>query len=103
FIEYALDDGDGLTASATLGGLVTVRHDRFRLPEIQVRVGSYRFDNTNYLGSGLHYGTRYDIDRFPLENSLPVLRRYLWLATDGAYKSAVEAISRKRAALKNIS
>ena len=32
----------------------------------------------------------------------PVLRRYFWLETDSAYKSAVEAISRKRAALRNI-
>jgi len=31
-----------------------------------------------------------------------VMRRFLWLATDTAYKSAVEAISRKRAALKNV-
>jgi len=31
------------------------------------------------------------------------LRRYLWLAIDRAYKSAVESIARKRAALKNIS
>ena len=31
------------------------------------------------------------------------MRRFLWLATDSAYKSAVEAISRKRAALKNVS
>ena len=30
------------------------------------------------------------------------MRRFLWLATDSAYKSAVEAISRKRAALKNV-
>src|SRR5215472_14085380 len=30
------------------------------------------------------------------------MRRFLWLQTDSAYKSAVEAISRKRAALRNI-
>ena len=30
------------------------------------------------------------------------MRRYLWLETDSAYKSAVEAISRKRAAMRNI-
>jgi len=41
-------------------------------------------------------------ERFPLENAYGVLRRFLWLETDSAYKSAVEAISRKRAALKNI-
>jgi hypothetical protein len=102
FIEYSLEDGDSVEISASLGGLVSMRHDRFRLPEIKVRVGDYQFDNTDYAGSGFHFGTHYDIERFPIENSYPVLRRYLWLATDSAYKSAVEAISRKRAALKNV-
>jgi hypothetical protein len=48
------------------------------------------------------FGSRYDLGRFPLESSYPLLRRYFWLATDSAYKSAVEAISRKRAALRNV-
>jgi hypothetical protein len=102
FIEYTIEDGDSFEVSASLGGLVSVRHDRFRIPEIKVRVGDYKFDNTDYAGSGYHFGTHYDIERFPLESSYPVLRRFLWLATDSAYKSAVEAISRKRAALKNV-
>ncbi len=102
FIEYAIEDGDDFAVAASLGGLVSVRHDRFRLPEIKVRVGDYKFDNTDYVGSGFHFGTHYDIERFPVENSYGVMRRYLWLATDSAYKSAVEAISRKRAALKNV-
>src|ERR1022692_3045878 len=103
FIEYTIEDGDSFEVSASLGGLVSVRHNRFRLPEIKVRVGDYKFDNTGYAGSGLHFGTHYDIERFPLENSYEVMRRFLWLDTDSAYKSAVEAISRKRAALKNVS
>ena len=103
FIEYTIEDGDSFEVSASLGGLVSVRHNRFRLPEIKVRVGDYKFDNTGYVGSGLHFGTHYDIERFPLENSYEVMRRFLWLDTDSAYKSAVEAISRKRAALKNVS
>ena len=64
---------------------------------------SYKFDNTNYVGSGYSYGSNYDVDRLPLEDNYELLRRYLWLAIDRAYKSAVEAISRKRAALKNVS
>jgi hypothetical protein len=63
-----------------------------------VRVGSYQFDNTNYVGSAGDVGSH-----FPIENSYMVLRRYLWLATDHAYKSAVETMARKRAALKNMS
>jgi PmbA/TldA metallopeptidase C-terminal domain len=102
FIEYTVEDGDSFEVSASLGGLISVRHDRFRIPEIKVRVGDYKFDNTGYVGSGFHFGTHYDIERFPVENSYEVMRRFLWLATDTAYKSAVEAISRKRAALKNV-
>ena len=102
YIDYAIDDVDGFEISASLGGLISVRQTRFRLPEIHVRVGDYRFDNTDYAGSGYRFGTHYEIDRFPLENSYSVMRRFLWLATDTSYKSAVEAISRKRAALKNV-
>jgi hypothetical protein len=102
FIEYTIEDGDSTEISASLGGLLSVRHNRFRIPEIKVRVGDYKFDNTGYVGSGYHFGTHYDIEGFPLENSYEVLRRFLWLETDSAYKSAVEAISRKRAALKNV-
>ena len=102
YIEYALEDGRSFSVSASLGGVMSAREERFRIPEVKVRVGDYRFDNTNYVGSGFAFGSRYDVDHFPLENLYPVLRRYLWLATDSAYKSALEALSRKRAALKNM-
>jgi PmbA/TldA metallopeptidase C-terminal domain len=105
FIEYVMDEADTYTVNASLGGLVLKRRERFRQPEVHVRVGDYKFDNTNFAGGGFGgFGaSHYDLERFPLENSYPVLRRYLWLETDSAYKSAVEAISRKRAALRNVS
>lgn len=103
FISYVVEDGEAFGAVASLGGLLASTDTEFRVPRIQVRVGDYQFDNTNYVGSGLHFGSRYDIDRFPIENSYPVLRCYLWLATDQAYKSAVESLARKRSALKNMS
>jgi hypothetical protein len=102
FIEYLVDDEEDFSLTASLGGLVARRHEHFRSPEVHVRVGDYKFDNTNYAGGGFSFGTRYDLERFPLENAYPVLRRYFWLQTDSAYKSAVEAISRKRAALRNL-
>ena len=103
FVEYLLDEADTLDVGATLGGIVTERRDQFRNLTVHVRVGDYKFDNTDYVGSAFPFGTRYDLERFPLDNDYMVLRRYLWLATDSAYKSAVEAISRKRAALRNLS
>lgn len=101
FIEYAIDDGEAMVANAVLGGLVSFNRRQFRTPQVQVRVGDYKFDNTNYVGAGFLFGGRYNID-FPLGNDYGVLRRVLWLATDQAYKSSVEAIARKRAAAKNI-
>jgi TldD protein len=103
FIAYTVEDAESFGAAASLGGIISTTESRFRAPRVQVRVGSYQFDNTNYVGSGASYGSRYDIDSFPLEDSYTVLRRYLWLATDETYKAAVEALARKRAALKNMS
>jgi len=71
---------------------------RFRAPQIEVRAGSYDFDNTNHIFSGRYTGTRFD-GSFPLDDSYPALRDALWLATDTAYKTAVESMSRKRATL----
>lgn len=102
FIDYDLEDVREFTASASLGGLLTSSESHFRQPRVHVRVGDYKFDNTDYVGSGFNFGPRYDL-RMPLEDSYPVLRQDFWLATDSAYKSALEAIARKRAALKNIS
>lgn len=103
FIAYTVEDGESFSAVASLGGIIGTTESRFRAPRVQVRVGSYQFDNTNYVGSGASFGSRYDIDRFPLEDSYAVLRRYLWLATDQVYKASVEALARKKAALKNMS
>jgi hypothetical protein len=101
FVQYLLDQSDSFTVSASLGALVTRSRDRFRVPEIFVRVGDYRFDNTNFAGAG-GGGSHYDLGSFPLDDDYNVLRRYLWLGTDSIYKGAVEAISRKRAAMRNI-
>ncbi len=102
FVSYELDDGHEVVASASLGGLISSTDAQFRLPRVNVRVGNYDFDNTNWVGSGYNFGARYDI-RLPLDNSYDVLRQNLWLATDQSYKSALEAIARKRAALRNLS
>ena len=102
FIEYAIDEEESYSVSASLGGLLSRRRERSRSPDVQIRVGDYKFDNGNYVGSGFGGGSRYDLERFPLEDSYPLLRRYFWLMADSAYKGSVEAISRKRAAMRNM-
>ncbi|MCU1327130.1 MAG: peptidase modulator of gyrase [Bryobacterales bacterium] len=101
YISYGLDEGRVWSGSATFGGLVSSSSSRFRIPEIRLRVGDYKFDNMNYAG-GFGGGPRYDLRAFPLEDDPLVARHYYWLATDSAYKGALQTIARKRAALRNI-
>ncbi len=101
FISYTLDDADAFEVNASFGALTSVSRNRFRLPNIEVRVGSYDFDNTGHIYSGIYTGSRYDTEPFPLDDNYRALRESLWLGTDHAYKAAVESIARKRAALTN--
>ena len=47
-------------------------------------------------------GARFDNENWPLEAGVDQIRLELWLATDRSYKAAVETLSLKRAAIKNI-
>lgn len=100
FISYGLTDAESFRASAAMGALVTSGRNRFRVPSIEVRVGNYDFDDTGHIYSGIYTGSRYDSE-WPLDDSYAVLRGSLWLATDRAYKTALESMTRKRAALNS--
>lgn len=101
FIEYGVEDARSFSVTATLGALVNKGHSHFRVPRTQLRVGSYKFDNTNYAFTD-YFGARDARGELPLDNNPLAIRTYLWLATDRAYKGAVAALARKRAALKNL-
>jgi hypothetical protein len=102
FVQYLLDREETFSVSASLGGVLSRRHELVRQPHVSLRVGNYQFDNSNYTGSGFNFGSRYDLGRFPYDDRYDVLRSYFWLETDSSYKSALEALSRKRAALRNV-
>lgn len=102
YIEYNVEDIRSYSVSATLGGILARNSTHIRVPRTRVRVGDYTFDNTNYLYSDVFGGARYDSSELPLDDSYLGIRRNFWLSTDRSYKGAVEAITRKRAALKNI-
>lgn len=102
YFEYALHDGQNFSAAATIGALLHARQVRYRLPRVQVRVGDYQADDTSFAGTGFYSGTRYDVNEFPLDDSYGVLAQHLWLATDMAYKAAIQGYALKRAALRNV-
>jgi predicted Zn-dependent protease len=102
YIEYMIEDGVNFACQATLGGLLNSSLSPYRLPRVMVRVGSYEFDNTNAVFTGQVRGARYDSNRWPLEFSRQQIQQDLWLATDRAYKAAVQEITLKKSALQNL-
>jgi TldD protein len=102
FLSYTVDDEHTWSAAATLGGLLSSNSNTYRIPRLRMRVGDYKFDNTNWTGANAA-GPRYDLRSFPIEDGNPlVLRQFLWLATDSAFKGSLQSIARKRAALRNV-
>ena len=103
FISYRVDDLDSATVSATLGSVTQSNPIRTRIVGVEVRVGDYAFDNSNYVsaqsfgGGGMSAG----IVQGPLDDDYQQVRRALWLATDSQYKHVAEEFSAKKAALAN--
>jgi len=100
FFSYMLTDAETLRISASMGAVVNVSRNRFRSPSTEVRVGSYDFDNTGHVFSGIYSGSRYD-GNWPLDDDYSNFRSELWLSTDRAFKAAVESMARKRASMNN--
>lgn len=102
FISYSLTDAENFRVTASMGAAVNIGHNRSRVPVVEVRVGSYDFDDTGHIYSGIYTGSRFD-NEWPIDDNYATLRECFWLATDRAYKTALESMARKRAALSGAS
>ena len=106
FIAYKIVDTDTAEAQASLGSLTSSGESRSRFLSVTVRVGSYDLDNTNAPAGGggmaaLLGSLSSSAVVLPIDDSYDELRRKIWLATDSAYKKAVEDLSAKKAALES--
>lgn len=105
FIAYHLEDATGMRVSARLGAIVEDGSGRGRTFRVEVRVGDYAFDNSRFLSfereAGI-VGISAEAGMIaPLDDDYDNLRRQIWLATDAAYKRAVNVFARKKAAYQN--
>jgi len=100
FIAYRIVESDSCTAMASFGALVTSAcpgagsaQGRTRTLSVEVRVGDYARDNTNFYAFQLQTA---GVIRFqaaggvsiPIDDNYDEIRRQLWLATDSGYKQA---------------
>jgi len=94
FIQYNAQDRVTFTMRAAYGGLLSSDEGRLRPISSSIRVGSSELDNTNMgLGSGGQ-------SVVPLDDDYAAIRHAVWRMTDGDYKDAIEALTRKRAYLE---
>jgi TldD protein len=96
YIEYRVNDVDDYAAEAAFGALRENQRVRYRVIHVVVRIGNYKQDSYYGIGMG-------ETNVLPLDDDPIALRHQIWLATDDAYKEAVEALTEKQAALKQFS
>src|SRR5579872_4855668 len=95
YIDYQVTEIQDYIAEATLGALREEQDNVGRLVRVVVRIGDYKQDS--YFGEGV--GT---VELLPTDDNEMALRHQLWLGTDKAYKAALNGLTEKRAALKNV-
>ena len=103
FIAYRVDDIDRSAVSATLGSVTEQQPLHMRMVGVEVRVGDYVLDNSNYV-SARNFGRGgmfSSIRQASIDDNYGRMRSALWIATDGQYKKALEDLSAKRAVLEN--
>jgi predicted Zn-dependent protease len=105
FISYLVVDNDSKEVAATLGSVLSSVENNTRSLQVVVRVGDYASDSGNFLSmpsgpDGFAALMTAGAMQLPLDDNYNELRRRLWLATDRAYKKALEDLSAKQAVLK---
>ena len=86
---------------ATFGASVRRDRSHMRTLRVAVRVGSHDLDNSEFLAAAPMFSMRSFPRSLVREDDYDALRHDLWLATDAAYKEALEQLARKRAFIQN--
>jgi predicted Zn-dependent protease len=102
FIEYRLLDMDIREVVAEYGALVTSAHNRSRVMNVSARVGDYKLDSSNFVSEDGFRGFIGPSGTVGIDRDYDSLRQDLWIATDQAFKEAVETYSRKQAYLSSL-
>jgi predicted Zn-dependent protease len=102
YIEYRLLDLDVREITAQFGALVTTTTTRNRFMNVEARVGDYKLDSSNFISDEGFRGFIGSTGSVGIDRDYDSLRQDLWIATDQAFKEAIESYSRKQAYLNSL-
>src|SRR5947209_16985117 len=102
FVQYRLLDLEVREVVAEFGTLLSSTHTRNRFMDVDARVGSYKLDSSNFVSDEGFRGFIGPTGSVGIDRDYDSLRQDLWIATDQAFKEAVETHSRKQAYLSSL-
>jgi len=102
YLEYRLLDIDIRQVVGQFGALVSTNHNRSRVMDVEARVGDYKLDSSNFISDEGFRGFIGSQGTVGIDRDYNSLRQDLWIATDQAFKEAVETYSRKQAYLSSL-
>ena len=102
FIQYRVLDLDVRTIVAEFGALVSSTSGRNRIMSVDVRVGDDNLDSSNFITDEGFTGFLGSTGTVGIDRDYDSLRQDLWLASDQAFKAAVENYSKKQAFMSRL-
>ena len=102
FVQYRLLDLEVREVVAEFGALLSSTQTRNRFMDVDARVGSYKLDSSNFVSDEGFRGFIGPTGQVGIDRDYDSLRQDLWIATDQAFKEAVETYSRKQAYLSSL-
>jgi TldD protein len=102
YLEYRLMDLDVRAVTSSFGALISTSTTRNRFMSVDVRVGDYHLDSSNFISEDGFQGFLGSTGEVGIDRDYNSLRQDLWLATDQAYKQAVTQMSLKQSFLRSL-
>jgi TldD protein len=102
YFEYRLLDLDVRSVTASFGALVSSSTARIRQMSVDVRVGDYHLDSSNFISEDGFQGFLGSTGEVGIDRDYNSLRQDLWLATDQAYKAAATQMALKQSFLRSL-
>ena len=102
YLEYRLLDLEVRQVVAQFGTILSSTRTRNRFMDVEARVGSYKLDSSNFVSDDGFRGFIGPTGSVGIDRDYDSLRQDLWIATDQAFKEAVETYSRKQAYLSSL-
>src|SRR5215831_2531279 len=102
YIEYRLLDLDIREIVAEFGTLLSSTHTRNRFMNVAARVGTYKLDSSNFVSDDAFRGFIGPTGSVGIDRDYDSLRQDLWIATDQAFKEAVDTFSKKKGYLSSL-